>query len=692
MKKSSCRKRRGDAARGAWSEQASLVASQTACPLLGALVAVFLSAPTSVQADAAPDESPALMEPVDTVEVTATIDDEEPVTSSSPTAASSSVSIGPLESATVDLGATLRKAPGVMLRRTGTPGSPMNASIRGSSADQILIKLAGLPLTPPGGGLVDLSSIAPSLVERLIVTRGTDAAIHGAGALGGVIHLEPAKQLLDTDDASCLDDGAEALCLDDSSPSNHDWALRADSLQSMGVSTSWRGKEGPALLSASVDMHGSRGRFGFERALTPNLPDAPWTTEQRLNNGALMGSALLSASAPASDGKLRLTAFGHGARHEVAGMIGFPTPGAFSDTYRSLLGGSFTSDILGPMALRWSTTTWVASDHYSYYPGVPAAPGAGTAFDNRRHILGTRATMEALVAGMVLQLAAETSFESLSGTGVGTSRPAGSLSLSDTVFLLNDRLLLHGAVRLDAFQGQATNVSPRAGARLTLPASLTLFANAARGSRMPTLFELFGQTALVASNEELLPESASTVDCGIELQASRTRARFVGWRSRYRNLISYELHPPLRLRPLNVGRALIDGVEADIVFQPTDWLEMIGVYALTNAVNLSQTPNLDGRLLPYRPRHKGFSQLVIKAGPLTFQVDIEAQSSSPRNRSNSKWLPPRLLAGAGVIAQTRQGYFASLHATNLFDNRRLEDVFGYPLPGRAAFVALGFTD
>jgi vitamin B12 transporter len=86
-----------------------------------------------------------------------------------------------------DLGELLRGVPGVMLVPRGGPGAPVTVSIRGSSANQVLVLLDGTPLNDPVTGVADVSAIDPAIIERVDIVRGAHSARYGGQALGGVI-------------------------------------------------------------------------------------------------------------------------------------------------------------------------------------------------------------------------------------------------------------------------------------------------------------------------------------------------------------------------------------------------------------------------------------------------------------------------------------------------------------------------
>ncbi len=89
-----------------------------------------------------------------------------------------------------DLAGALQAVTGLVVTRRGGPGSPATVSIRGGSADQVLVLLDGVPVNAPLTGGVDLSTVSLSGVERVTVLPGVQSARYGPRALSGVIVVE----------------------------------------------------------------------------------------------------------------------------------------------------------------------------------------------------------------------------------------------------------------------------------------------------------------------------------------------------------------------------------------------------------------------------------------------------------------------------------------------------------------------
>ena len=68
----------------------------------------------------------------------------------------------------------------------GGLGQFSTVSIRGSSAEQVLVLLDGVRLNTGGGGSVDFSTIPLDSIERIEVIRGGGTTLYGSDAIGGV--------------------------------------------------------------------------------------------------------------------------------------------------------------------------------------------------------------------------------------------------------------------------------------------------------------------------------------------------------------------------------------------------------------------------------------------------------------------------------------------------------------------------
>src|SRR5688572_10692081 len=87
----------------------------------------------------------------------------------------------------VTVGEALQFIAEVHVRQQGGLGALSLPSIRGSSPNQVLVLVDGIPVNSGIQGLFDLSTLSTAAVDRVEVLRGPFSAIYGGPALGGVI-------------------------------------------------------------------------------------------------------------------------------------------------------------------------------------------------------------------------------------------------------------------------------------------------------------------------------------------------------------------------------------------------------------------------------------------------------------------------------------------------------------------------
>lgn len=88
-----------------------------------------------------------------------------------------------------DVGELLRATPGVTITETGGAGRPSEISIRGSSANQVLVLLDGVPQNSTVAGTTDLSRLSLENVESIVVRSGAQSARFGPRAMAGVVEV-----------------------------------------------------------------------------------------------------------------------------------------------------------------------------------------------------------------------------------------------------------------------------------------------------------------------------------------------------------------------------------------------------------------------------------------------------------------------------------------------------------------------
>ncbi|MCI0527059.1 MAG: TonB-dependent receptor plug domain-containing protein, partial [Nitrospira sp.] len=84
----------------------------------------------------------------------------------------------------------LRDLPGVSLQELGTIGESAAFSLRGAESSQTLVLLEGIRLNSPFRGGFDLGNFLIDEVGQMEVVRGSQSALYGSEAIGGVVNLK----------------------------------------------------------------------------------------------------------------------------------------------------------------------------------------------------------------------------------------------------------------------------------------------------------------------------------------------------------------------------------------------------------------------------------------------------------------------------------------------------------------------
>jgi vitamin B12 transporter len=553
----------------------------------------------------------------------------------------------------------LSTAPGVSIHALGGPGQAATLSLRGASADESLVLLDGIPLQGPGGGAVDLSSLPATLLDRMVVSRGVLGAQFGAGALGGVLELLPRSA------RGTWAGGAEA-------------AVGSFGTGRLALDAAMPAGNGSAVVALQGDR--TSGNFEYARQLTPEIAGAPFYGFTRENGDATRGSGLLRISQElGSDLGLDMLLQGSAGLRGLPGPSSSPTPHS-REFDAAGAGGLRLRGSNGEVA--WSLRASGRLDR-SELRGVSAFGDCedGTPDCPRQDQRSSSARAEgelALPAGEAntLRLLLSGGGEWVHGATGAHRRGLFSAAVRDDLALTSG-FSLHPAVRLDKV-GRQAGLSPAITAEWK-PAPghpLSLRAGWGLSFRTPTFTELYLERGGIAANPDLQPERAWSVDAGAEWRLALLTLSATAFWSSYRQLILYQLFPPARVKPFNVGEARIAGVELQAVVPLPAHLLATLSYSFLDAVNRA-----DGHKLAYRPPHRLFARLARRGERLEGYGEASFTSAIPRNAFDTAFVGSQLLLNAGIGVRAVGPLWIDVEAKNLLDKRTYEDLFQYPLPG-----------
>jgi len=211
----------------------------------------------------------------------------------------------------------LQLFPGLDVRRRGAYGVQADLSIRGSSFEQVLVLVDGVPVNNPQTGHHTLDLPVPiDAIERVEVLYGPGSALYGADAAGGVVQIvtrsarSSARGGEDSGGASGLLGSAEVFAGENSlsggtvsaswAPSNGgrvgSHLLTVDRTESAGYRPGTEFDQGAAFYRGSIGAveiaAGASDRdFGAHAFYSTRFPDELESTEARFASAAWRGEA-----------------------------------------------------------------------------------------------------------------------------------------------------------------------------------------------------------------------------------------------------------------------------------------------------------------------------------------------------------------------------------------------------------------
>jgi len=508
----------------------------------------------------------------------------------------------------------------------GGPGGLLQASVRGTSPQQVLVLLDGVPLNATAQLGVNLATLSLAEVDRVEVLRGPYSAIWGSGALGGVIHVvtRPTGRLRLRAGYGGAGDSVAAL------------------------------SAGAVRYSFGVEHLGSAG-------YQPNADASRWTGTAHL--------AVQPSGGPEWSLRLHHTDGRYGLPGATTSFC-YPCPDRQADrrTVLQLAWSQQDGEGLGQRLRLW----WYgdALDYTS--PGYRSS-ASGTAYGAEWQRVLRLAGTSALTVGAEWQ-ASDYAFTSTAGGFGGRAQVGAAFAQYDVP--AGERTLFGVGLRYDLHSNYGGQLNPRLGFVHFLSDALRLRGGLGRTFRGPTFSELFFPGC---SNPNLQPETAWSADLGVEVVGPGLVARLNGFYTDAQNLIVGGCNPQ------NVGSARVTGASAEVSGALSEGWQVLANVTWSDGVDrgtgarLLRLPSWTANLVVRRELGQG-SALALLARYVGERNDLDF-STFPATRVT---LPGHLTVGLRYEVQL-PGFAVTLGVDNLFD-AQYETLRGYPAPGRTVFL------
>jgi iron complex outermembrane receptor protein len=608
----------------------------------------------------------------------------------------------------------LAKAVGFHVRTTGGYGAYSTASVRGSSAQQVKVFLDGVPLAQAQSGLINLADLPAASLSRIEIYRGYGPFDLSGSGIGGVVNLvtqNPGERGRGNVTASYGSFSTARL--------GGTYSLSARGWDVLGLGS---------FLS-------TQGNYEFldDNGTPYNLSDD--SMAERVNNDLNEFDALLKATGPLGSGTLVASSQFY---HRNQGLPGYS---AVQSTTEEMTKGYSLFHLAWQSGPGWTPYPRVeAGVHYLRQidrftdtrplesGGRPGEKNHTTSFGGTLRWGIPLPTLRQSLRGMAAFTREsfrpdETGAETVRGET--QTRNTLALSMEDQVFILGDALRLVPSFRFETYSDDMTpfsevradmaayfrNMQDAEVSRSQPAGSIGLIArpgagfavkaNYGRYYRVPSLMEIFGYRGMVVPNPALRPESGLNRDVGVSWDRTwrsgqSISAECVYFWSDVEDLIMYTYLPWARAaQAVNLSSAEIDGYEISLCVGGVRGLAFCGNLTRMRAVDTGPVTYTHGKYLPNRPALEAHARLSWEGCGLSAFYEYDHVSGNywnayngvaPNNKGPLFDIRRFHSAGVTLPAGLPRTSF-TLEVRNLTDER-VEDVMGYPLPGRAAFGTL----
>ena len=555
---------------------------------------------------------------------------------------------------TESIAGILESVPGLRIVRSGGPGSPVSAILRGANAEHTLVLIDGVrmndPLSPSRS--FDFGTLTLEGLERIEVIRGPESVLYGSDAVGGVIHLITKKG---------------------SGTPTGSFGLGYGSYRTTQTWTTLAGSAGSARYSVG-------GRFentsGYSAA------------NKKFGNTEADGRSAASANArlgfePLKNLPADLTLQFSDSRfdNDSSGGPGGDDPD-YQGTERKLTG-----------AMRIQAThfdEWEPIANFSYVTSIRTArktPNTNHPFPMDTEYESKRGAAElqnnlflsdqnTLVLGITWDRESGRARENMNSMDVG----ANSIGTFTQHQFTSDNFFATLGARWDHHERFGGHATYRLAPGYSIPATGTrLRASFGTGFRAPSLYQLFSSYG----DPQLQPEKSSGFDFSIDqsLAGGKLRATWTLFDLRLWNLTQFE---PALNRFQNLGSASTKGLETSVEADLTQKLKSVLTYTFTHAK--------DGNGLPLyrRTRHQGSLEVTFEH--LDFNSAFISRVVGPRDDLDALVFTRKRLPGYWTLdfrASQKIRKTASkllMRIENALD-RDYQEVDGYGTAGRTLTIA-----
>ncbi len=613
---------------------------------------------------------------------------------------------------------------GLNVKQYGGLGGFSTVSIRGSSAQQVVIYLDGILLNRAVSGVVNVADIPIDNVEQIEVYRGSSPARFGTSAIGGVVNIVTKK-------AKKRDFRL-----------NYSFGSFKTHKTNLFASQRFNRFDYVFFFNRTE----SRGDFRFkdDKATPYNKQDDEWT--HRRNNAFHSEDLLIKTGYDFPAGyRVDFQNDLFNKKQGVPGIGSFQSRDAGLRTLRNLshlrisktgflfsflnaellLSNSFQRqkfrDLKGEIGIgsqnnRDDTNCLTAQLLFSFLIGqhqnITILGEVSRETFRSKDRLADLSQPEYTKRVGYLYGFTENARERIKRSTDKQKRDSFTFSIEDEIYLFGGRIIINPSIKYNRYNNRFGGrvpfsmlpISPesskteehltrKVGAVINLTDSVSVRGNVGKYFRMPAFYELFGDRGAIIGNTSLKPEKGLNWDMGIKLQHNFSRIiksfvfEYSYFRSEMEDLILFIQNSQRTSIAMNISEAVIKGHEFFWKLEFPLHLRLSGNFTIQDSEDRSSVAYWRGNRLPGRPEYQVFNRLEFHKTKYRFFYEIDFMDKNYLDRANSEIIRRRTFQNIGFSLTPLKWVTFTFEVKNL-TNRHTYDVAGYPLPGRSMFFTV----
>jgi len=521
----------------------------------------------------------------------------------------------------------LTEQPGVTVAQNGPPGTVSGFAVRGAPQQYVRVQIDGIEISDPTGPQVapSLSGLLVDELARIEVLRGSQSAIYGGQAVGGVIDITTRR---------ATEDGFEAR-----------YRLEGGSFATFRGNLGLAGRDERGEFALNLTRFQTDGFSAAEEA-DGNTEDDGFDTTQLSASGTFYATEVLSLFGSGfwqrSDGDF-----------DAGAGAGQDAPNTFDTESWGLRGGADFALLDGRLSNRVAVSYYSIDRTQRSVFGDFVTDGSRT----KAEYIGRYGVSETLGLQFGADWTRETSESNFSDEEENTV--VGVFGQADWSPV--EPLTVNAALRYDAHSEFGGYTTGRLTAAYVLPTETVVRGALGTGFRAPSNFELFDA---FSGNPDLDPETSRSADLGVEqsFAGGRGRASATLFWLEIDDLIEFDTATFVYFQ--TDGTAESRGLELAGAWDFTDRLTLSGAYTYTDAT----LPDGDRRLrIPRHALSVTLDGTVRERWSLGLAANLVADLPDEPDVESAGFAEDYVVVSARVGYALTEAADLYLRAENLFD-------------------------